>query len=448
MSTIPLRVAEVEARLHLVRRRINAFTLQHIAFLGLSVLAVIAAVLVVLGMRTSAATFRFAAWGSLGVGVATAALCAVLMSVRWVDLRHTAALADRRCGLSDRLATLISLRGRRQESSLTPLLVTQILDMRARWRPELVAPRTLPRSALLFLASLLVLASTVLLERSSVESAAAKTDSSNDAETRFDKSHQVPRPQPRSQDPGEAPVGGIEEQQLQTGGTGMMRDIEGLPAKYDGSAPIEATTGLTELPDRLQDAIRRAFRAEPMKEMRHLGGIPDEPASGTGREGQQREERGPESDGDSVASKGEREVKGETDRPSAEQPPLAGNQKGDPKDRAGQRRDETGEQGTRAGSSAGAGDGSGTRPSLGDKADLGNASGESTTFKVTLSSFLAAIESRGLPQWSGKTSSAPVGSAAVARDLNDRQLKDDVLHKPEIPPEYEDVVRRAYSAGK
>jgi hypothetical protein len=45
-------------------------------------------------------------------------------------------------------------------------------------------------------------------------------------------------------------------------------------------------------------------------------------------------------------------------------------------------------------------------------------------------------------------SPSAVGGGDAKRGLNDRQLKDDVLRKVEIPPEYEDVVRRAYSAGK
>jgi hypothetical protein len=450
MSTIPLRVAEVEARLHLVRRRINAFTLQHVSFLALSAVALTAAVVIVVGLRASPETFRLAAWGALAVTVATAATCAGILTVRWVDLRHAAVLADRRCGLSDRLTTLMSLRWRRQESQLTPLLVTQVLDMRSRWRPEIVAPRALPRSAFILLASLLLLASTAFLERSSNEAAAAKPESSNDAETAFDRGHQPPRPQPRSRQAGEAPGASIEQQQLQPGGEGTAQDSQGLDVegKYDGQPLSAATAELSQLPDRLQDAIRRAFRAEPMKEMRSLDGIPDGPASGQAREGRQRDESGPQSDGDSTASAGTREVRGETDRPSAGQPPLDKDQKGDPQQRTGQRRDDSGQKGTRAGSSAGAGSGSATQPSLGDKADLGNLQGEPTTFKVTLSSFLAAVESRGIPQRSGGGSSAPAAGEKAARSLNDRQLKDDVLRKPEIPPEYEDVVRRAYSAGK
>jgi len=450
MSTTPLRVAEVEARLHLVRRRINAFTLQHIVYLGLSVLVVVAAALIAVGLRASAETFRFAAWGGLAVAAATAALCCGVMAMRWVDLRRAALLADRRCGMSDRLTTLMSLRGRRQDSRLAPLLITQILDMRARWRPEQVAPRGMPRTVFVFLASLALLASTAFLERSSIEAAAAKSKSGADTESLFDRSHEPPRPQPRSQDPGAVPGPGGDGREIPAAADGKMSGQEGFAAagKYDGSSPVEGTAELSELPDRLQDAIRRAFRAEPMKEMRQVGGISDEPAAGRGRDGRQRDESGPESDGDSLASKGDREARGEAKRPSAEQPPFASDQKGDPKQRAGQRRDDSGEQGMRAGSSAGAGAGPGTKPSIGDKAELGNASGEPSTFKLTLSSFLAAVDSRGLPQWSGKSGSAQAGAAQAERGLSDRQLKDDVLRKSEIPPEYEDVVRRAYSAGK
>ena len=71
------------------------------------------------------------------------------------------------------------------------------------------------------------------------------------------------------------------------------------------------------------------------------------------------------------------------------------------------------------------------------------------TFKLTITSFLRAMEQKGSqPRQSNKKASAN-GSANVASSpqlaLNERQLNDDALRKAEIPPEYEDIVRRVYS---
>jgi hypothetical protein len=79
------------------------------------------------------------------------------------------------------------------------------------------------------------------------------------------------------------------------------------------------------------------------------------------------------------------------------------------------------------------------------------ASGASTpkTFKLTITSFLHAMEQKGnQPRQPGKKTgsggAASTGSATKVA-LNERQLNDDALRKAEIPPEYEDIVRRVYS---
>ena len=71
------------------------------------------------------------------------------------------------------------------------------------------------------------------------------------------------------------------------------------------------------------------------------------------------------------------------------------------------------------------------------------------TFKVTLGSFLRAVEQKGPRPYQPDKRIATAGVAAVASHapagLSNRQLRDDALRKAEIPPEYEDIVRRVYS---
>jgi len=79
----------------------------------------------------------------------------------------------------------------------------------------------------------------------------------------------------------------------------------------------------------------------------------------------------------------------------------------------------------------------------------GASDGSAKTFKITITSFLHAMEQKGnQPQQSNKKTSASgsAGGGTTARAaLNERQLNDDALRKAEIPPEYEDIVRRVYS---
>ena len=87
---------------------------------------------------------------------------------------------------------------------------------------------------------------------------------------------------------------------------------------------------------------------------------------------------------------------------------------------------------------------------MGGKGQSAGASdGTAKTFKLTITSFLHAMEQKGnQPQQSNKkaTAGGSAGGGTTAQAaLNERQLNDDALRKAEIPPEYEDIVRRVYS---
>ncbi len=448
MSTISLRVAEVEARVHLVRRRINAFTLQHVAYLAGSTVVLIAVLLIVVGLRAPASVFRAAAWVSVAAIALTVAVAAWWTARRWIGLGDAAVLTDRRADLSDRLTTVVSLRSQPPTSRFMPLLVAQALDLRERWRPRSIVPRGIPRSIFIFAASLALLASTAFLERRGIDSAAAKADKGTEAGQRVKAQQPAAQPQRaelRGDTPGEGPE--MEAPRFDDDGKLPSTADLGLNAASGGEAPIQGDADIREIPDRLQDAIRRAFRAEPMDAMRDVSAKRDERLSGPNRGGQLNDERRDGAERDSVPGAGKPGERDEPARQPVEQPKLGEDQRKDDQ-RAGQRRDEQGRAGPRAGASTGAGDGPGEKPPIGDKADLGDAQGEPTTFKLTITSFLAAVDSRGLPQRNAGAAQARTAGKAAGRELSNRQLNDDVLRKTEIPPEYEDVVRRAYSAGK
>ena len=80
---------------------------------------------------------------------------------------------------------------------------------------------------------------------------------------------------------------------------------------------------------------------------------------------------------------------------------------------------------------------------------VASGAGTPKTFKLTITSFLHAMEQKGnQPRQPGKKTgsggTASTGSTTQVA-LNERQLNDDALRKAEIPPEYEDIVRRVYS---
>lgn len=451
MSTIALRVTEVEARLHLLRRRINAFRAQHVAYLGASGIVAILAILVIAGLQAPPEIFRVAMWLSAVLILVVVGISLLLVSARWIDDVHAARLADRQGGLADRLTTLISLRARPQPSRLQPVLIAQTLDLGDRWRPEHIAPRRVPRSILVLFASLLLLASTALIQKRGIDVTGLGSekqdafDFERDAPARLPNPHQ---PRTRGDQPGDRLEGpGQQNPQESAGGA---TPFDGLPqaGTYDGSAPLEGTQ-LSQLPDRLQDAIRRAFDAEPVDSLRRLGSGAEKADSGRpggGREGGVGNE---EKEGTAEPGTGQRETHGEASRPSTREPRESHDQRGGGQ-KVGQRRDtKHGKPGELSGSSPGAGDGPGSIPPIGVEADLAGGIA-AAPFKLTITSFLAAVERQGLPQWkpgTGSPTSSGAGEATTG-GLSDRQLNDDALRKAEIPAEYEDVVRRAYSAGK
>jgi hypothetical protein len=73
-----------------------------------------------------------------------------------------------------------------------------------------------------------------------------------------------------------------------------------------------------------------------------------------------------------------------------------------------------------------------------------------TTFKLTITSFLHAVEEQSKPQRQAGKRGGSLGATADTTEavpaLNEQQLRDDALRKAEIPPEYEDIVRRVYSS--
>lgn len=460
MPAITLGLAEVEERLHALRRRINAVTVQHGAYVGGSTMLLFCTLLIFAGVRGSASTFRIALWAGALFACSVLVWCVWYLRRRWLDIAAVARLADRRGELMDRLTTLIDLRARPRPSRLAPILIAQVLALSARWHPRRIAPRRVPRSVFLLIASLVVLCGAAFLERRGPEpSAAAAAGAPRTASLRGSISvarlsasddgigaqlagtapsrdgAEVPsakgsRPTGQAREPGRAPIGAAHR----------SGDLPGSDA---------AQTSLTALPDRLQQAIRRAFDG-------HKADRPDELASrssssaanseghkAAGRAGQGKHRQ-------NSTRRTEGEVKPETDAKGAQagrrgsKQPRHGN--------GGARRDSNAVPNPKfEGTSPAAGDGS--SPGALANSKLPSATGSGTgpkTFKLTITSFLQAMVPQGRrPSGNAKrgSGSGPGGVGVGSQvALNERQLNDDAVRKAEIPPEYEDIVRRVYSS--
>ncbi|HVO26900.1 MAG TPA: hypothetical protein VMW56_25090 [Candidatus Margulisiibacteriota bacterium] len=481
MPAITLGLTEVEKRLHALRRRLNAVTAQHCVYVCVSIAMAVLSALIILALRGSAAAFRAATWSGGILCLVVSVWGWLTMRRRWLDVAATAQLADRRGGLTDRLITLVDLQARPRPARLAPVLVAQLLALSTQWQPQQIAPRRVPRSVWALLTSLLALGSTALIERrpplpspAQAGAGAAVASTAAAAKAGFAAGDDSVQPSGDLSMPGLPAPGDLAQNSSGAGRTAMTgapRDAApqaaapGAGELGEGSrAPAESRAGdgtagnrqapaqsggpLTALPDSLQDAIRRAFHAEPMDRPQELAARSEpSPHDLAPREDQQdsqeRARRAATDSGKDPANPQNSQKNAAPGSQAAAGKPKSGGQRG-------QRQDGHSANQTFEGNSPAAGEGSSPEGVLGAKAvSAGGDEGATKTFKLTITSFLRAMEQKGnQPRQSGKKSGAGgSGSASGATQvaLSERQLNDDALRKAEIPPEYEEIVRRVYS---
>jgi hypothetical protein len=253
------------------------------------------------------------------------------------------------------------------------------------------------------------------------------------------------------------PPNGDSQQGVSSTGAGLLGEGAPRPAgppranreQGDQKGLEQPDNALAALPDRLQDAIRRAFHAQAMERPQQLAARADPTdgkpgAPGDDQEGNQDRHRRDASDTGKLGSKPQAPQKGG----------AAGAQKGSgkpkPGEQAAQREDGKSPSQNFDGSSPAAGQGSSPGGLMDGKAQtVATGEGATKTFKLTITSFLRAMEQKGNqprpPSKKTGTTSVPASGNTTQMALNERQLNDDALRKAEIPPEYEDIVRRVYS---
>jgi hypothetical protein len=471
MPAITLGLAEVEERLHQLRRRLNWLSAQHAVYLSLSVVALVATALIILALRGAPAAFRAATWGGALLCLASVGWCVFTVRHRWLDVPGVAHLADRRAALIDRLTTLVDLRRRPRPSRLAPVLVAQVLALSPEWQPARIAPRRIPRSVYALVAALLALGCTAFIERRTPEppigtphggavaphaaapgsaapltGAATGTGPAAQALAGGLNLGQLPQggaPQ------GQPPSGAVPQAELRDGRfSGMTNASVGAKGRGDQSGTEQNDSAFATLPDKLQDAIRRAFHAEQLDRAQQLtaraertGGEKGEP----GESDQRGETRKPPDD--------PRKTRDGSGSPKGTNPnQQAGAHQPKPGDRRAEGQSGTSPNQQFDGPAPAAGEGSNPAALLGAKpGKSGSASPDAPkTFKLTITSFLHAMEQKGKSPRPGRKkggSAAGVGGGAGTQlSLSERQLTDDALRKAEIPPEYEDLVRRVYSS--
>lgn len=463
-----LALAEVEDRLRRVRARFNLYTLQH-NFYGLgTAVALGVAALIVCAFTLPPWIFTLTAWPVL-VLLALLLLLFLRRSVAgWTDLNTAARRIDARAGLKERLSTLVAqitagIIGKPPPSSLWPHLVEDNTARLPEWEIKKVAPSRVPWSFLPFLAALLLalLVASIPLLSSSSEPAPFSLSNIETVLSEFpERANQLLNeklsllPEPPDQWGGSSIFNGGDA------GTGTGSEESG---QSQNEPQRQGARSLASLPEELQKAIRQALQglANNDREQQDPQGTTQsshgrlalKPSTGKkdpdfsiegenlpkGKEQRltaRRQAESNESGSSGIGGRAQAPARGSgmqqlsrarldrknargTFQPDSPQIPGSGGESG----------------------AGGPGAGSGTDPRLfGNKANLG---GGTNTFQLALdatyerggASEVDKIDDEGISEKSGKS-------------LSQRQSLDDAIRKAQIPPEYEEIVKRLFSRGE
>lgn len=452
MPNSELGLADIHERLRSLCRRVNGFTALHASAVCLAVL------LGCLALRTALGPRRF---GPAPIGLCLAACLAAggwamwFIRRRWLRPADAARLADRQAELGERLTTLSTLGDRTTGNRLLPLLLSQTIELRGRWQPELVHPRAYPRSIYVAVAALLATLASPLIEPILPpplypEAADVPPDTAGDrgdsaaALQMAALTEERPEGIDRDEGGGAAAQAGADSQSQATrdaslrgkvsdtkpaAGARATAQVQGAPASLRGTevdggestmAPGDGRSGASG------DDTERAPSGAERDDRRGAARDPARQQEGAGREDSPEPQGGEiPPDPRSAAAHGAAEA-------PAHGKPTKATEKDPPQDP----------------SRGGAADASGgtQKLTLGANADPeGPAVG---SFKLTLSSFLDEIEQRnGAPE---QTPAPPRGAAPERppRALAERTAHDDVVVQTSIPAPYEEIVKRVYSRSQ
>jgi hypothetical protein len=384
----------------------------------------------------------------------------------WTDLNAAARRIDARAGLKERLSTLVAqltagVIGKPPPSSLWPHLLADNTNRLPEWEVKKIAPSRIPWSFLPFLASFLLalfIALVPLLSSSSAPDPFSLTNLQAILSELPERAGQMIEDK-MSLLPDTRDGWGGSSMFSDSGARGEQKDEKGSP----GEGREQQTRSLASLPEELQKAIRQALQGlqDKGRDQENQGTTPPPDTRLALRPSD--EQKKP-----NFSIEGQNLPKGQEQRTSGR-----GNQGGDNKggppsgtggnaqvpdqgsgmqrlDRArldrknarGQFQPDSpqipGSQGEAG--EGGPGAGSGTDPRLfGNPTNLGTGA---HTFQLALDS----------PHEKGEGSETEEKDESVieksTKNLNQRQSLDDAIRKAQIPPEYEEIVKRLFSRGE
>jgi len=469
-----LALAEVEDRLRRIRARFNLYTLQHNLYGLGTALALGVAALIVCAFTLSPLLFTLVSWPLL-----TLLACLLWLFLRravagWTDLNAAARRVDAQAGLKERLSTLVAqlsagIIGKSPPSSLWPHLVGDNTARLSEWESKKVAPSRVPWSFLPFLAALCLALLIALVPLLSPSSEPVPFSLANlgrvlsqlperAGELLDEKMSLLPN---APDDWGGSSV--FNDRGDGGGVTDGQRSAENNQAQ-DGARGQESRS-LASLPEELQKAIRQALQGLPNKDRDQ-----QEP-QGTSSPSSDRLALKPSDQKKTpdFSIEGKNLPRGTPQQTSGRGPQSGNGKEGTPSGAGGSaqapaqgsgiqhldraRLDRKNARGTfqpegpqipgSGGESGegGPGAGSGTDPRLfGDKATLG---GGANTFQLALD---ATHEKGG----ASETEEPDLGGIVEksGKGLSQRQSLDDAIRKAQVPPEYEEIVKRLFSRGE
>ncbi|MBI3246626.1 MAG: hypothetical protein HYZ50_08985 [Deltaproteobacteria bacterium] len=475
-----LALAEIEDRLRRVRTRFNLYSLQHHFYRLGAALSLGVALLVLGAFLLPPWVFTLASWPLL-VLLAFLLLFFLRCGVaEWTNLPLAARRIDTRAGLHERLSTLVAqltagVIGKEPPSKLWSYLLTDNMAHLGDWEVKKVAPSRVPWSFLPFLAAFLaalfvvsvpLLSSKYRSDPFSLENLQTLLAQLPDRLGQMADEKMSLLPDPRDQ----------------WGGSSLFGDGKNRPTPQEAQPPPEAgeaanqeeSRSLASLPEELQKTIREALKGLDVKdpEKREPGNVsPDKnqlalrPADETSQKkpesgvdgkdlpksrAQQQQQTAGRGGGQGNDSKGNVSPASEG---GATQPPAQGSgmqqldrAKLDRKNAPG-RFQPDGAQVPGGGGSAGEGGpgaGSGTDSNLfGNPADLGSGA---RSFQLALDGTHERVLGDPTTEEAAKDEGGVIEKST--KNLSQKQSLDSAIRKAQVPPEYEEIVKRLFSRGE
>ena len=464
-----IALAEVEARLRKLRMRFNLYTAQHQCYGIGTVLALGFALLTFLAFSLSSFWFTLIVWPLL---ICAGFVCFRLLRqgmVDWTNLNTAARRVDLQAGLKQRLSTLAAqitagAPDTLPASRLWKYLLDDNMNRLSAWEVKKVAPRRVPWSLLPFLAALLLaffVASIPLLSPASEPVPFSLTNlelvtselPERAGQLVDERMSMLPEEQlGPTMDP--LPTGETMAQQAER----QDGDQAGDQDQAEGEGGLgQELADLASLPEDIQQALRSALQGLQESDDKQQGQAESEErlALNDQQFGEQSAQSQQQAGGAEQQAVGEGQ--GEQDGESASQgkgstkPPEQGSglqklkqARLDRRKTAGAFQSANPQLPSRGGQAGKGGTGAGTgtdRRLYGNEANLG---AEPQTFSLSLD---ASFEK----SHTGREIVKDEGGGVIIKStsqLSENQALDDAIRNAQIPPEYEDIVKRLFSRGE